>query len=467
VECNNNLLTSINVTGCTKLVYLDCLNNSLTSLDVSTNTALWTLLCSGNMMSALDISSMTMWEEDGEYPGYAVWCGLQRIDDSTAQLLTLTMREEQKPYWYETASEPFDHNNGTSPNMYVVVEGDPADVFDEITDPAFKAYCERYNLVKDGVLSMAEALRVTMLHTPNEGIVSLEGIECFPEITQLTCDPNQISSIDLSRNTKIEKMTWPQNQLTSLNISGCTSLRELVVFGNRLTSLDASDMVEPADYILCGQQTSNGSTPQTLTLSLREEQKPRWYSYFANYSGGFNSNVMIEGDAPANIFDAITDPVFKTYCEKFDTNKDGILTSTEAQAEKNAISIQGMNITSLAGIEYFTEITVLNCPVNQLTTLDVSKNTKLTTLICYSNRLTSLNISGCTALSQLIAFDNRMSTLNASDMANPAEYMLLCGRQTSDGTTAQTNTLTLRTEQLEHWEQIKTAGENTGVVLAN
>ncbi len=461
VECNNNLLTSIDVSGCTKLVYLDCINNFLTSLDVSTNTSLWTLLCCGNRMSSLDITSMAMWEGNG----YALWCGLQRVDDTTPQLMTLTMREDQKPEWYRTASEPYDHGNATSPNMYVVVDGDPVDIFELIPDPAFRAFCDRFDLVKDGVFSVAEVLRTKMIHISDPEIMSLEGIKYFTELTRLSCDQSPVSAIDVSGLEKLGSVVWSSNQLTTLDISGCTALVELVVFGNRLTTLDASEMVEPADYILCGQQTSDGSTPQTLTLTLREEQKPRWYSYFADYSGGFNANVVLEGGV-ADVFDVITDPAFRTYCEQFDTDGDGILTEAEARAV-TLINAPNAGIASLAGIEYFTEITVINLPNNQLTGLDVSSHTKLTDLICHSNRLTTLDISGCTSLSQMIVFNNRMTALDASGMANPSGYIIMCGRQTSDGTTAQTLTLSLRDEQEAHWDDLKNAPENGGVVLAD
>ena len=59
LECNNNSLTSLNVSGCTALTELDCDGNQLTSLDVSKNTALISLLCHGNQLTTLDISKNT------------------------------------------------------------------------------------------------------------------------------------------------------------------------------------------------------------------------------------------------------------------------------------------------------------------------------------------------------------------------------------------------------------------------
>lgn len=45
----------------------------------------------------------------------------------------------------------------------------------------------------------------------------------------------------------------------------------------------------------------------------------------------------------------------------------------------------GKGLSSLKGIEYFKSLTKLECDYNQLSSLDVSKNTKLTELWCWDN----------------------------------------------------------------------------------
>ena len=51
---------------------------------------------------------------------------------------------------------------------------------------------------------------------------------------------------------------------------------------------------------------------------------------------------------------------------------------------------------------------------NQLTSLDVSKNTALTWLSCGYNQLTALDISENTALTQLNCISNQLTTLDIS-----------------------------------------------------
>lgn len=77
--------------------------------------------------------------------------------------------------------------------------------------------------------------------------------------------------------------------------------------------------------------------------------------------------------------------------KNFDLDGDGRISREEA-AQIQAIDCSNMQITSLEGIEHCTALTSLNCRMNRLTTLDVSKNTLLTDLSCYSNPLELLNL---------------------------------------------------------------------------
>ena len=61
--CQNNQLTSLDVSKNTALEELDCGDNQLTSLDVSANTALTSLLCAKNQLASLDVSKNTALEE--------------------------------------------------------------------------------------------------------------------------------------------------------------------------------------------------------------------------------------------------------------------------------------------------------------------------------------------------------------------------------------------------------------------
>ncbi|MEG0467912.1 MAG: hypothetical protein RR551_06450, partial [Mucinivorans sp.] len=92
----------------------------------------------------------------------------------------------------------------------------------------------------------------------------------------------------------------------------------------------------------------------------------------------------------------------------------------------------------------------LDCTDNNLTQLDVSKNTRLTWLYCANNKLTQLDVSKNTRLNQLHCFNNRMSALNITTFTNFIAYPnLQCGEQKqTDGTTLQPLTLTVTQQQM-------------------
>ena len=111
------------------------------------------------------------------------------------------------------------------------------------------------------------------------------------------------------------------------------------------------------------------------------------------------------------------DAKFRNWILSQSYGKDSVLTEEEI-AGVSSINVSyrrpPLNISSLKGIEYFTALTTLDCSYNQLTTLDLSKNTALTTLKCYSNQLTSLDVSNCTALTRLDCSSNQLTSLDVS-----------------------------------------------------
>ncbi len=95
------------------------------------------------------------------------------------------------------------------------------------------------------------------------------------------------------------------------------------------------------------------------------------------------------------------DDTFRGYVsDTFDTDGNGTLDNTEIQAATR-IECYRMGISSLQGVEYFTELTYLDCGFNSLTELDVRSNTKLQTLGFAANSVSSIDLSQNTALKTL------------------------------------------------------------------
>lgn len=84
----------------------------------------------------------------------------------------------------------------------------------------------------DGTLSQDELNRVTELYVDHANIKDLTGIELFPNLDKLDCKYNNLTRLDVSKNTKLTKLYCESNQLTGLDLSKNTALTILGCSGN-------------------------------------------------------------------------------------------------------------------------------------------------------------------------------------------------------------------------------------------
>lgn len=112
-------------------------------------------------------------------------------------------------------------------------------------DEAFRAYVqENIDTDKDGLLSDAERLAVTELHVFDREIASLQGMEHFPNTTDLDCCFNALTALDVSALTKLETLSCDNNRITTLDVSMCPGLTYLSCWDNRITSLTLGSLPE-------------------------------------------------------------------------------------------------------------------------------------------------------------------------------------------------------------------------------
>ena len=98
---------------------------------------------------------------------------------------------------------------------------------------------------------------------------------------------------------------------------------------------------------------------------------------------------------------------------KIDKNGDGKISEKEASVVRG-LRLSDFKIRCIDEISYFTALETLYCDHNQLTSLDVSKNTELMGLNCDNNQLTSLDLSKNTKLDWLFCVNNQLTSLDVS-----------------------------------------------------
>ena len=227
-------------------------------------------------------------------------------------------------------------------------------------DEVFRNYVRGQSYGMDGVLTDAEIAGVISLNVSNWNIKSLKGIEYFRELRNLFCYTNQLTSLDVSKNTVLEDLRCDRNQLTSLDVSKNTALTYLACYNNQLTSLDVSKNTALTGLRCDGNQlTSLDVSKNTALTSL---------------NCGHNQLTSL------------------------DVLKHTALTSLYC----------GFNELTSLNVSKNTALTRLDCQSNQLTSLDVSKNTALTVLSCFENKLTSLDLSKNTALKAIDCSENQI-----------------------------------------------------------
>ena len=263
-----------------------------------------------------------------------------------------------------------------------------------------------FSEVNDWNNSVAAKNRVFMLNESH--IRSLDGIEYF-SITQLNCYNNQLTALDVSKNTALEKLSCYYNPITSLDVSKNTALKKLFCFQSRLTSLDISKNTALTELWCFDNQLTSLDVSKSTALTIL------WCG----------NNQLSSLDVSKNT--ALTNlRCYNNQLTSLGVSKNTDLTIlwcfnnqlTSLNISKNTslreLICGGNQLTSL-DVSKNTSLTELDCGGNQLTSLDVSKNTSLRELICGNNQLTSLDVSKNTALTDLDCRNNLLISLDLSN----------------------------------------------------
>ena len=108
------------------------------------------------------------------------------------------------------------------------------------------------------------------------------------------------------------------------------------------------------------------------------------------------------------------DENFRDYVAgEWDKNQDKYFSPSEI-ANAKWISCDNKEISNLKGIEFFTNIWLLECYYNNLTTIDLSHNKKLSYINCHHNQLKELDVSGLPLLKTFYCGHNALPSIDVS-----------------------------------------------------
>lgn len=104
--------------------------------------------------------------------------------------------------------------------------------------------------------------------------------------------------------------------------------------------------------------------------------------------------------------------------------EEGDTVPAERFEKVEVLFLERLWLNDLKGIEYFTALKQLDCSMNLLTSIDMSKNTALEKLDCGYNLLTAIDVTHNQQLKSLDCNDNQLTAIDVSN--NPELRVLSC-----------------------------------------
>jgi Leucine-rich repeat (LRR) protein len=443
LECYSNMLTSLDLSSNIKLKYMKCFSNHLTSLDLSKNINLLQLDCTYNRLRSLDVSKninigelycyknqlMSMKVNNAELTGNlrSLYCSsnlltslevnmnhnLRSLDCSNNLLMNLDVSHNPDLEILYTKNNPnlyciqvidynliyFIRSCDLWTNFSIDCGYSNVKQYTYIPDDNFEQHLINNGLDSsklDDIVLTKNIDTIKSLRLQMSNITDLTGIEDFSSLEKLWCYSNNLKKLDLSNNIALKDLDCRNNKLTSLDISKNTAI----------VDLDATNNLSLSCIL--------------VNDSSLASQNQNWYKDdWANYSEdcgivGLNKKTYILDD---NFEQVLIN-------RGYDSGPPDDSVSTKNIAKCIDLDVGNCNISDLTGIEDFIALETLRCYSNNLTSLDVGKNTKMNRLDCSSNRISSLDISKNKALKYLICYDNQLTELDISK--NLDLGLLLC-----------------------------------------
>ena len=367
LSCGDNLLTELDLSANRELTYIDCSKNMLTTLDLSNCSTMERIECYGNKISgaAMDEFMENLPVGSSSWGGSASFCLVDETDANEQNEATVAQVKIAKDKNYmvrclktneETGEKYYDTYRGV---VYESTEG-LAITKTRFPDENFRNYLLDQPYGDDGVITEQEIASVVTINVINKRISSLQGIEYFTALTELYCDFNRLSSLDLSKNTRLKELYCNQNNLTTLDLSTNRALEYLGCSSNQIIGLDLSNN-ESLTKLMCSYNKL-----EKLDISCNKEL---W-------------NVTCQ----YNVLTEITLP----------------------ESEELLQLLCGNNQLASLDVSKQKALNMLNCNGNKLSELDLSNNAQLQWLWCHNNLLTNLDVSNNPLLVTVGCYGNKI-----------------------------------------------------------
>lgn len=279
------------------------------------------------------------------------------------------------------------------------------------------------------------------------------------QLQELYLEGLSLTSLDVSGLTNLELLSLQENSLSALNISGLSKLVSLNVSGNSLLSCDGgivtsgtanptntalplhcrNDNTAPTAKAGSDQQVASGAV--TLDGSGSSDVEGAIAAYEWSLISQPGSGFTLETTNTASISFTPSDKGTYQFRLKV-TDSEGLVGYDQVELEWGEHELNNSQLLSCALLNrsetYITptlaaSITSLDCSNQDLTSLDgIEQFTNLETLDATSNNLTSLSLSSHPSLKSLNLQFNQITTASISDMPELEEINLKSQQEEGD-----------------------------------
>lgn len=455
LSCDGNQLSTLDVTKNTELVNFDCSFNQLTAIDVSKNTKLYTCRCSNNQLTALDVSycSTSMWDlscNNNNLTSIDISKSrnLSSFNCSNNQLTVLDITNNNLLYYFHC-----DHNELTDLNVSnnsLLYDLNCSD--NELTNldlsqnTSLTSVSLENNRFTFASLPHRQSSWTQFSYAPQKPISILTSFKIGETIdlsSQATVDNDStvyawktafgttlVPGIDYSTNRG--KTTFFKVQQYFVYCEMSNAIFSDFTGDNVLktTYTEIKDSSKAMGEVSIISMTSSEAVGSDIKFDLQAKADS------TPVKVDFGDGVLVDwiiGTCTSTINGTIVGANIKIYGTDiiyFDCRDEQLTSLDVTQCPAlQSLNCSGSQLTSL-DVTMNSLLSNLTCDRNQITTLDVSKNNLLLSFSCTDNKLTSLDLSNNPALIGLICTNNLLNTLDISKSAQ-LSYLLCSYNQLS------------------------------------
>lgn len=316
--------------------------------------------------------------------------------------------------------------------------------------------------VKENELSSLDLSKNTYLDYLDISETNISSIDLSKNLmlVYFISDKNRFSNIDLSKNTNLAYLSMNDNNLRSVSLFENIDLSTILLNNNNISSLKLPEntsqiyaeienqniIVEDVvaidnrlvhqnlikyndTYVLPRFISDNGvyEEPSFIWNNLPSTTTNVNYTFESNLG---NRNIVFSGKV-------LLDVSFQKWEDINvipDKNLMGVINQQLGKSAGSAVTVEDMekivslsanlsNISDTTGIEYAINLEHLSLSTNNISSINLSKNTKLLSLNLRNNYLTEIDLSKNKNLTEVFLQNNNISNLNVEGLENLTKIM--------------------------------------------